>query len=1042
MTSTRAESDTNGTPPPGWAPADDSGQFRPITVVFIDLVGSTRISRQLEREESRRIIKQFRNQVVAVVEAFGGTTERAFGDALLIGFGHPKAHEDDPERAVRASQAVHVALEDLSTAEGRTYQASIGIATDMILVGDERDRVALQSDEYFGAGPILASRLQDEAEPGQTIICEDTAKYVRPVFELDDLRGLELKNFDEPVDAYRVVREISRTARQIAADKGTQRDLVGRKSELDLLMDRWRLACETPGQIVLIEGKPGIGKSHLMSAQRNHQALGKHGLVIYRCLRHSSTTPFFPFITQSELWCGIRASDGPDTRIQKLSERFGHILDSSQFAILSAMIVSTKDGERLLSSLVPDVFHAKVVEIYLSTMRALCSSSPMLLHFEDIHWIDSSSRRLLDEVIPVLADLPLMLVLSYRSGAGVEPWQDRHVTHLELDPLPSTVTQELVRRLPGADTFDQDTVEHISDVSAGLPLFVEHYTSLVKDLVKTGRPLPVFGDTADIPQQVFGLLFEQLDDTGSDRHVALAATAIGRPFDRDLLAAAAGLKADEASGAIERLIGQGLIVEAHSDSDLPYRMSHVMLQDAGYRSMLSGQREELHRRIAHYLENNRDDLVDLAPELLARQFSGAGFDGRAAEMFIEAGRKANARFAAKETADHARNGLGHLTKVAEPERSKLRMHLQFLLALAKSAKDGFGSAEALDAFTQSFELAEAAGDRRIFQRSAQGLFAAQQAHANFDMAASYGAHIHQLIAEGHPAADAKRGASLADHMIGVARTWQGRFAEARFHLRRGLDLSDGEMPQGDHGAPGTDQSMVALALVEAFMGNEADALRLARQAIATARRSGSPMSIGNAMLMTCNLYQVLRHPDALSNARALEAYALEQRMPFYVHGARSFVGVALYQDPDRVREGYDLLNEAWPRFKETAARANQVFVCVERAEGCLQMKDYATGLLQIEEGFRLAETYDERNFEAELYRVKGALLLASGDNSEAPMTCLTTALEIATRQDAKLFEARARSDLAALAETGRIDATDTADARNQDVKPIALGSVR
>ena len=160
---------------------------------------------------------------------------------------------------------------------------------------------------------------------------------------------------------------------------------------------------------------------------------------------------------------------------------------------------------------------------------------------------------------------------------------------------------------------------------------------------------------------------------------------------------------------------------------------------------------------------------------------------------IEAGRKAHARFAAKETADHARNGLGHLTQVAEPERSKLRMHLQFLLALAKSAKDGFGSAEALDAFTQSFELAEAAGDRRIFQRSAQGLFAAQQAHANFDMAASYGAHIHQLIAKGHPAADATRGASLADHMIGVARTWQGRFAEARFRLRRGLGLSDDEI---------------------------------------------------------------------------------------------------------------------------------------------------------------------------------------------------------------------------------------------------------
>ncbi|MEM9062487.1 MAG: AAA family ATPase [Pseudomonadota bacterium] len=1004
--------------------SDDSGEFRPITVVFIDKVGSTRVSRDYDREESRRIIRLFRSTISEVIDEFGGTTERAFGDALLIGFGHPRVREDDAERAVRASQAVHAALSDLSTSEARPYEATIGIASDMILVGDERDRVALQSDEYFGAGPILASRLQDEAGAGETIICEATAAKVRTAFELQDLRGLELKNFDDPVDAFKVAGHVSATDRQSKADSGARTDLVGRKDELDLLIELWTRARTGTGQVALIEGKAGIGKSHLMSAQRNHPALGKHGLAVYRCLRFSATTPFFPFITQLELWCEIRASDAPEERIRKLENRFKAILDPSQFAIMCAMVVPDKAGEKLLGSLVPDVFHAKVVEIYLATLRAACATGPMLLHFEDVHWIDSSSRRLLDQVIPLLAELPIMMLLSFRPGTGVDPWTGDHVTHLKLDLLSSHVTRELVLGLPGTEGFDQDTIDHIADVSEGLPLFVEHYTSVVRDLVRAGRPLPVLGDPADVPEQVFGLLFEQLDDTGPDRHVALAATAIGRPFDRNLLAAAAGMGLHETDQAIERLIEHGLIVAARSDADLPYRISHAMLQDAGYRSMLTPQRQELHRRIAAYLEKHRFDLIDRAPELLARQFSGAGISDRAVEMFINAGRKAHARFANKEAIDHAKNGLGHLSDLAEPERSAQRMSLQFMLALAKSAEDGYGSAEALDAFTQSFDLAEAAGDQRVFLRSAQGLFTAHQAHANYHRAASYGEHIHRLIAEDHPAVDKRLGSSLANHMIGVARTWQGRFPEARIHLRSALGLSDGEMPTGEYGPPGTDQSMASLALVEAFMGNEADALRLTRQAISTARRSGSPLAIGNAMLMTCNVYQVLRHGDALSHARALEAYAAEQRMPFYEHGARAFIGVALYQHEDHVAEGYRLLKDAWPMFQKTASRANQVFVCVERAEGCLLLKDYKTGLAQVEEGLRLAAAYDERNFEAELHRLKGVLLLASGDNSDFAAEAITKAVSIARRQSAQLFELRALSTLADLAEDGRANDTD------------------
>lgn len=997
------------------------GEYRPITIMFVDLVGSTRIAREYSREEGREIILKFRRVVREAVERYGGHMARAFGDGLLIGFGHPRTHEDDAERALRAAQDIHSGLRTLAATEGIDYRTHIGIATDMVLVGDEAERMELQSDEYFGEGPILAKNLQDEAKSGETVICEATWQQVNHLFECDVLPDREFKNFDSRIDAYKVRAEISGATRLQRSNMRPRTKLVGRQDQLNVLMDKWAIARRGGLQIVTVSGEPGIGKTRLLSAHRQHPALGKHSTVVYKCLRHYERTPYFPFGTQMEVWLGIRSDDTHEKRLDKLQSRMGSILNATQIKVLASMFAPTPEGDKFLSALSEDAFHEHMLNVFVASMHGLTLDRPSLLHFEDAHWIDPSSMRLLREGLARVPDLPILLVVSHRSDYSPDFLPDQPSTEIRLRSLPPTQARSMIRAQPGSGELDEHAVDAIIESTQGVPLFIEHYTQMVLDgRVGAGTP-PSSDKPSAVPEQIFGLLFEQLDDTGPDKGVALAATAIGRPFDTRLLAAAAGITPEETQPVVERLMQKGLLREARSDAELPYRFEHVLVQDAGYHSMVSRHRKTLHERIARHLADERPELAERDPELLAHQFREAGIHDSAVAMSLKVCERALSRFAYHEARIQAELALKLLRNLPQEEQPPLRMRLKLLSGIANSALRGYGDSETLDAFRDAFEIAADLGENRAFLRSAQGLFAAYQAHANYELAGSFGQQIREKIGARGSLLDSPYARATADRIQGSALIWQGAFRQAHETLKRAL-----EQTAVQNGVDRVDttahQTIASLALVEAFLGNADSATELATKAIENAKLSGAPMAIGNAMLMACNVHQILRHPDAMSHAKALEAFALEQRMPFYTWGARSFIGVALYQDEERVEEGYDLLNEAWPKYQKTVARANQVFVCVERAEGCRLMGRHRDGLDAIEEGLRLMEEYGERNFEAELHRLNGALRIILGDNSKGALGSIKTAKEIAIRQGSRLFELRALVELAALSADGRIEA--------------------
>lgn len=996
------------------------GEYRPITIVFVDLVGSTRIARGYPHEQGREIILNFRRVVQEAVNRYDGHTARAFGDGLLIGFGHPRAHEDDAERALRAAQDIHAGLKTLSASDGIDYRTHIGIATDMVLIGDEAERIELQSDEYYGEGPILAKNLQDEAKSGETVICEATFQQIRNLFECEVLPDRDFKNFDEPINAYRVRKEFSGAARLQRSNMRARTKLVGRRDQLNALMDRWGAVRQDGLQVVTVSGEPGIGKSRLLSAHRQHPALGKHHTVVYKCLRHYERTPYFPFGAQMEVWLGIRSEDTNEQRMEKLQSRMGAILDTAQIRVIASMFAPSPEGDRFLSAMSEDAFHEQMIAIFVASMHGLTLDRPALLHFEDAHWIDPSSMRLFRDGLARIRKLPILLVISHRPETTPDFLGDLPHTAIRLQHLSAQQARSMVRAQPGGKEMDEHTIDRIVDTTQGVPLFIEHYTQMVLDgTVKTGS-IPSSDEPTSVPEKIYSLLFEQLDDAGPDKGVALAATAIGRPFDTRLLAAAAGVTPEETQPVIERLMKKGLLREARSGTELPYRFEHVLVQDAGYHSMVRQHRKTLHERIARHLAEERPELAERDPGLLARQFREAGIHDRAIAMSLKVCERALSRFANYEARNHAEISLKLLSNLPVDEQPPLRMRLQLLFGIANSALRGFGDSETLDAFQDAFELAAEMGDNRVFLRAAQGLYAAYHAHANYELAGSFGHRIREKISAKGGSLDTQYARAVADHMQGSAMIWQGAFREAHERLSKALERT-GSANGAARPNAAPHQTQASLALVEAFLGNAGSATGLARKAIESARKSGTPMAIGNAMLMACNAHQILRHPDALSHAKALETFAIEQRMPFYTWGARAFIGCALYQDENRVEEGYKLLNEAWPKFQKTAARANQVFVCVERAEACRLMGRYRDGLDAIQEGLRLVEEYGERNFEAELHRLNGALQIGMGGNSATAIDSIETAREIATRQGSRLFELRALIELAELSAAGRVE---------------------
>ena len=1007
-------------PAPG-VPAQVAAERRQLTVMFCDLVGSTALSTRHDPEDLRELIGPYHRAVAETVGCFDGFVAKYMGDGVLIYFGYPRAHEDDAERAVRAGLAVIEAVGRLPARQD--LRVRLGIATGLAVVGDLIGEGAAQERGVVGETPNLAARLQGLAAPNTLVIGEATRRQIGGLFDLADLGPQALAGFVEPQPAWRVISESGIVSR-FEALRSEETPLVGRDEEVELLLRRWQQAKTGEGRVVLISGEPGIGKSRLTAALSEHIGGEPHTRLRYFCSPHHQDSALYPFIAQIERAAGFTRDDTVDAKLGKLRVLLvPGVRDDDDIALLSELLSLPSTAADL--NLSPQRKREKLFEALLDQLAAVARRRPVLMVFEDAHWIDPTSRELLDLTVDRMRHLPVLLAITFRPEFQM-PWGGHaHVTSFALNRLGERAGEALVHTLAGNAGLTAEIIAEIVERTDGVPLFVEELTKAVLESAGQGdRVAAVLGTASQtalsVPVTLHASLMARLDRLGPmAKEIAQIGAVLGREFGYELIEPVAQRPERELQAALDQLGEAELLFCRGTPPHATYLFKHALVQDAAYSTLLRGRRQELHARVAAALEAHFADLVERQPELLAHHLTAASDTERAVDQWLKAGQHAAAQFAYLEAIAHFERGLSLLHSLPEsPIRNGCEIELQLALGLCLfTAK---GAVAAKPAYTRALELAERSGELQQRFEALYGVWQSTRDNVSGGIAAA-GPLSERLLRMAEREED--DGLRLQAHHSGWT-TWghAGDPAKTREHADAGRLLYDPEkhashrLVYGGHD-PGV-CAQITGAWAESLLGYPDKAFASTAKGLALAERLAHPFTLGFALLLSSQVYLNRREPErALRQLDAAEAVAAEQRLSFnlepgMLRGAALLGQGAVDEAIGRIREGV----AKWTGLGRTF---NLPFGLAFLAEGLARHGDRTAALAALREGLETADATGEHKWDAELHRTNGIVLLAGNQLDEAQAS-FQQAIRIAQAQQAKSLELRAARDLARLlGEEGR-----------------------
>ena len=701
-----------------------AAERRQLTIMFCDMVGSSALSTRLDPEEQSNVIAAFHTCCADEIKALGGMVAQYLGDGVLAYFGYPTAHENDAERAILAGLAILKSVASLRPVADVAVQTRIAIGSGVVVVGDLVRQDVTQENAAIGETTNLVARLQATAEPNSLVISPVTYRLVGALFDYLDLGRQTLKGFSEPVHVRQVLGPSKVESRFEAQHPSGTSPLLGREEELDLLLRRWEEAKRGEGRVVLLTGEPGIGKSRIARALRDQLTSDSHTPLTYFCSPHHQSSALYPHITQLNRAAGIERDHGAEAKLDKLqsllAQSTGNLAENMP---LFAALLAIPAGDRYPSpEMTPQRRKERTLAALLDQLRRLASQQPVLMVFEDLHWIDPTSLELLSLAIEQISKQRILLLATARPEFTPSWPNHGHTSTLSLNRLGRSDGETLITGITKGKRLPAEVRDQIIGRTDGVPLFVEELTKTVlesgllwegeDDFELTG-PLPPLA----IPSTLHASLLARLDRLAAVKDVAQIGAVIGREFSYPLIAAAAALPEQVLRDALSQLVGAELIYQRGVPPDATYQFKHALVQDAAYTSLVRSRRQQLHSQIARALEDRLPDVVGTEPETLAHHFTEAGLTQSALSYWLKAGQYATARPAYKEAVNHIERGLALLTTLPE-SADRDRRELDFLIALRAPliAVTGFAANPAYEARSErAIILAEKLGDvERLF----------------------------------------------------------------------------------------------------------------------------------------------------------------------------------------------------------------------------------------------------------------------------------------------------------------------------------------
>lgn len=667
--------------------AGGEAERRQLTVMFCDLVGSTELSQLHDPEELRDLNRTYQDVAKAAIEKFDGYVARYMGDGVLAYFGYPQAHEDDAEQAVRAGLELITSLSGLNTSA--KLAARVGIATGSVVVGDLIGEGASQESAVVGETPNLAARLQSAAEPNTVVISDSTHTLLHGLFNCADLGARRLKGFTDEHRLWRVEGERLTESRFEASHSKGLTPFVGRESEFGLLVDRWETAVAGEGQVVFLGGEPGIGKSRLVDEFRRAIGSGSHRVIRYQCSSHHTNTAFLPFVSQLQYAGNIRAQDNIDQRLDKLETVVVETSDHNKTLWLFATLLSLPTNRYHALTLEPQQIKSETIEAFRNQLTALCGDAPVVILFEDVHWIDPTSQEVLDTLIETGQRLPVLFVLTHRPGF-YSPWSGHgFVTELRLNHLARRDGLTIIREVAGGKDLPEEITREILAKTDGVALFVEELTKTVLESgVLREEPTRYVRDGARlklaIPSTLHDSLMARLDRLLPVKEIAQSGACIGREFSHELLKTIMDMPENELLEGLGQLIDNQLIFRRGATPEATYTFKHALVQDAAYESLLRARRKAIHVSILAALEEGHQANIGEVVELLAHHAERGELWGQAVTYLRQAGAKSFARSALRESQAYYEQALGILETLPKNKNTleqafEIRLELRMVL---------------------------------------------------------------------------------------------------------------------------------------------------------------------------------------------------------------------------------------------------------------------------------------------------------------------------------------------------------------------------